>query len=185
MLSCKWLTVLAGSVLAVSAQSRPADVTYDYTGAPLIDHPAFQGYDPYGPDVMGTASFDPTVVTANYTGEAQSVAATLGTGYYEVFAYSTWSNGVEPSFDFLDGKIVGWSLKSTVTFAPFYLVPITSTSYGGDTVYPLSGGPEILGSASTNQIGSWTRVSAVPEPGTWAMWLAGMLSFMSWRRRSK
>ena len=174
MVSTKWLAMIGCTVLMASAQA--ADTTYSYAGATLTDRPGTFGFDPYGADLVGSATFDSSVVTATFSGEAQSLAATLGSGSFGGPAFASLGGSAEPSFDFVDGQIVGWSLAVLFIMpATAYRVPITSSSVLGDDIAPMNGGL-ILGSASTSHIGAWEREGAlaVPETSTSLLMLAGL-----------
>jgi hypothetical protein len=191
----------AGAAIALSplaSAQAGAAVTYVYTGAPEIDHigSQFQGKSL-------TFSFTtPAPLPANLSftagglvSYAFQVPVTSWSG--SIGGYSFGSNTVDgadgPSVGLLDlafdtnaaGAITGWFIFANpyTSDGVHYIALISespgavATIFGSTTDYtqlnPLAG--QFLDAGTTSAAGSWKATAAVPEPGGWALLLAGFV----------
>jgi hypothetical protein len=195
--------LVCGLLLSLALAGAPAcaSVTYQFTGSPLNYTPPPSFFPPgqpplppppslFGNFVFGTAVFDDTVVTADFTGTLSAgFAATLGTNLLpQTSANVDFMRGFPPVFTFSQGQIIGWNLLATFTLLPGianYSVPMHSSNVG-DSFSPLTGGL-VLGTAGS-AAGQWTRVTppaAVPLPASLPLLLAGLSAMAACRRKTR
>lgn len=187
---------LFAALLAVAAALVPnaakSDlVTYRYTGGLLIytppgtlpGQPPPNAPSPFGERMLGSVTFDDSLVTGGFTGTITSgFTYTLGTTTLTPSGGGGSLPGAPASLTFSAGSISSWFLRSEQTIV-FYLVPLLATS-SGDSIFPITGGL-VLGSAA-GPAGTWALAppAAVPLPPTLFLLAGGVAALaMTGRRR--
>lgn len=171
-LGMRRLRIAAASLaLAATAQTASADVVYRYTGPVMTDNRYRSG------QVYGYASFDESIVTADFTGTLGGAAFTARLNTFDVARSDTFF-GTPLFVSFVDGQVVSWYVA---TQNPLF-GGLIATSTGGDVLMaPLSAFYSSTG-------GSWVREGApspVPLPLPWPLLAAGLAGLgVAGRRKS-
>ena len=168
----KIATIMVASALVLAASVANAG-TYNFTQAGFSNNASVVGF------FKGADSNQDGKIAGS---EITSFGATFVGGYYDGFSFSNYSTSLNLRYTLGSGMLG----SNNGDMIDAYVRGIDIGYYTGSTggrMYGFDSEPVLL----SNQFARVTEVTAVPEPETYAMMLAGlgMLGFLARRRNAK